>query len=447
MPAEPDETNHSRDDAAPEADDLWDGVPLELESGPGGLQPRSRPIGEETAERPLADLLPPEESPAPARWLARWLLLTGVVAAALALASIAALLLRGVRPAAWRGALLALDGAVIVLVARSFLVAGSSARRVCHRLFGAAGLTAAILLVLGALVQSTRRFLYGEPLSGLLSDLFVFGLLGLAGCTVSLQCLRRRGWACRTAALSALAFLALLALQPFTGYRLFPAAAAWASHPALPGWHWLLALGACGAGITVAQGGLARPRGRRGPWKVLMGVWVVLLVAATALLSLRLGKEFGADGASVRLWRGALCWELAALGPPLLAGLLLAWRSRGPLPLDVGRSSHFAWSLVALGGLAFLALWVPFHLKSGPLELLLVPGGILAAMGGAWYAERHGGWMSSWAVAPTVGFAVAALGSLEELLAFARTAGSPRGGLWGLGVAYLWCPLSVGLLL
>ncbi|MHC4592721.1 MAG: hypothetical protein ACYS8L_08520, partial [Planctomycetota bacterium] len=252
MASEPDEPERLDPDADAGPEGPWDGLPLELEDLDSGSAVSAIPVGEETVERPLAELLPPPGPPPATRWLERWLLLTGAVAVALALASIVACLLPNIRPTAWKAALLAFNGAVVVLVVRSLLVAGTPVHRLCHAVFSVSGIAVGAAVALGSLLRSAIRLVHGESLSGLLTDLCVLGLAGLAGCMVFAQCLRGRSWACRTAAVSVLVFAILAVLQPFTGSALL-------AYPALPlafpggHWPWLVAVGASGAGLVIAR--------------------------------------------------------------------------------------------------------------------------------------------------------------------------------------------------
>ena len=82
------------------------------------------------------------------------------------------------------------------------------------------GLAVAGLVGWVAGVHAVERLFQGEPVRELLSQLFVFGILGLSGTIVFIQCLRSRGWARRTASVAAIMFLAIIVAQPFTGYGL-----------------------------------------------------------------------------------------------------------------------------------------------------------------------------------------------------------------------------------
>jgi hypothetical protein len=444
MANEPDERDRPEPDADAEPESLWEGVPLELEDLGDGSALSTVAVGEETVERPLAELLPPPGAAPATRWLEHWLLLTGAVAVALALASIGTSLLPDIRPAGWKAALLAFNGAVVVLVVRSLLVAGMPVRRLCHGVFSVSGIAVGAAVALGSLLRSAVRFVHGESLSGLLTDLCVLGMAGLAGCMVFAQCLRGRSWACRTAAVSALVFAILAVLQPFTGSALL-------AHPGLPlaspgrHWPWLVAVGASGAGYVLARMVLGTRRSP--PWAswVIKGGWLIALKGVAVLLAVQLAGEFGRTGAALRLWTAAAAWQAAALLPVLLWGVWTSWRQRGDLQSDICESARFAWSLAALAGMACLVLWLPSSLHTSNLELLLVCAGIFAAIAGAWLADKHGAWMIRWALIPTAGVAVAALCALQDLLDLAHRVGPPRSSVWALGVAYLWCLLAAGL--
>ncbi len=424
----------------PEPDD-WDGPAPKSE--PAGT-PAAVVFEDETVERPIVPLRLRAPAGEPARWMARWLLWSGTVACVFAFVAAVTALLAGATPVDWRGPLVAFDGAVLLLLLREFLAAGTPPGLLCRRAFAVAGLAAAVLVLLGVLLRSAAGFVFGVPPGELMTDLFVFGLLGLAGCLVFLQCLRGRGWAARTAALSGLVYLLLLAAQPLTGYRLF------AGPPRVPlaflarYWPVALAPALCVAGLAA----LAESSGRRAVRGVAMaGCWAVAGLLA-GLGARQLAFEFGLPGAAGRLTVLAALWVCAGALPVMLGGIALLWRRRSPVGggrADMYEATGFGTSLVALGALACLALWAPAHLGGDPLALLLVCLGLLAAVAGAWLAETQGDWVSRWALVPGVGLVVATFGALGWLARFARRVGAPHGELWALGTAWLWCPLGLGL--
>jgi hypothetical protein len=427
-------------------EDSWEGLPLQLEGRSRSAGPPSLSVGEETVERRLTDLVgTAPHVGGPDAWLNRWLLLAGIVAMALALASIVAALSLGARPVDWKGPLVAFDCAAIVLIVRSFLAAGTGARVICHRLFSVAGLAAASLVILGALLQSASGFIHGRPRAELLTGLLVFGLLGVAAAMMFVRCLQGRGWACRTASVASAAFVVLLACQPFTGFGVFT------SRPALPLGTLRgaalpsLAIGSCALGLLLMLGGARRSVRHRALLLALAWVWLLLLTAATTLATALLAGSHGAAGASARLWTASVAWASAALVPLLVAGAVLAWFRRGPAPADMHGTTSFVCSLVAVSGLVCLALWAVMRLHSGALPFLLVATGVLAALTGAWLTETSGDWVSRWALVPAVGLAVAMLCAPARLLAFARQVYAPQEGLGRLASAYFWCLLVVAL--
>jgi hypothetical protein len=415
-------------------EDGWEGVPLELEG-----EPPEEP-GEETVERPVSELLPPPPRPVGVRLLSYWMLLSGLTAAALAVGAVAAALACGTRPVAWQGPLLALNGAVVALIVRSFLRAGAPARAVCHRTFGAAGLAVGAAVILGTLLGSAVDFIYGTPFRDVLSRLFVFGLAGLGGSMVFFECLRGRGWACRAAVVSTVIFAALLGLQPYARYALL------GGRPGLPlaflehYWPGGTAAFSCVLGFAVILHGSRREQGRSRLGLALTGAWLAVLLAVVAFLTWQMADHYGPAGATARLSVMAGFWALAALLPPVVVGAAVAWRERGALRADLYGATRFATVMVALGGLACLALWLPTHVRTGGLELFLVPLGVVAGLTGAWLVEKRGDWVSRWALVLALGLALAVLSGLSHLLDFAGA------GLWRLGTAFLWCPVSVGLI-
>jgi hypothetical protein len=453
MPGEPQEEQNR--DAEParrasgsaesEAGGLWEGMPLTLEGTALAEGPASLPPGEETVERPLAELLPAEAVPPSARWLSRWLLLTGLVAAAQAVAAVGAALLSGTRAVAWRGPLVAFDGAVVLLVLRAFLVAGFPLRTVLHRTFGLAGMTACAVLTLGAGLRALGRLVRGEALPGQMAGLLLFGLIGLASGAVFLECLRGRRWACRTAALSFVTLGLLLAAQQWMGYGEPLAGPAGAA--ALTARHWPASLAAalCAVGFVVAWDGLRRWDGARRLALVLAAVWLAALLGVAWFLGWRLAWEFGWPGACWRLSLTALAWAAAGFAAVLVPGLALAWRRRGPLAADATAATGFAWTVAALTGLIGLALFLPLRPAAGALELSLVVTAAACAVATARLAQADADWMSRWAALPMAGAAVVFLASLGRLQVLARSAWP--GGLSALGVTGAWCPLAVALAL
>jgi len=432
-----------RDNRNPE--DLWNGLPLRLEGHEAPSRIPAVSAGEETVDRPIADLLPPAVPPPPTRggvWLSVWLTLTGVVAGLLAFASIVLAFLTAEAAGGWKGPLVAFDCAVIIFVVRSFVVAGMAPAVVCHHVFSVAGLGAASLAIFGSVLSASAGFIYGSPPPELLTNLFVFGALGLAGCMIFAQCLQGRSWACRAAAVSSLVFVILLVLQPFTEYALLT------NRPALFPAHlercWLLSLVVCfGAAGHLHLRRLARRSGRRGTVLAAAYLWLAAAAVALALVVGQLIARYGAAEASAGLWKVSVVWSGAAFAPLLLAGLAQAWRRHGSLRGDLYAATGFACSLTALGGLVALALWLPLHWHAGQLEILLVAAGAVAMIAGVWLIESGDYWATRWGLLPAVALAVAAAAALGPLLVFVRDMDAAREDLWRLGAVFLWCSLVV----
>jgi len=218
MPDEP--QSHAHAESQADGSDAWQGLPLQLEGTPGE---EDTPLsGRDT----VAQTLPPQRPPAVCRSapLAHALLLwSGMPALALALAALTATALQGVLRVDWRGPLLAFDAAVVLLVLCGLAAAGVPAARLCRRFAGVAGLAVAALTVLGTLLHAIDEFIHGAPPASMLPEALAFGLLGLGGCVVFVEFLRDRGWAYRTAAAAAAAFVPLAVLR--MGQTTAPAAA------------------------------------------------------------------------------------------------------------------------------------------------------------------------------------------------------------------------------
>ncbi len=503
MPEEP----HAADGPCPEpdegADEHWQGMPLALDRGHLD-EDRSIPPGEETVERPLAELLPAETPTAGARWLARWLLMTGSLALAMAGSAIVLALLRGARPVAWREPLLALYCAIIVLVVRSFLTGGVPAPLVCRRVLAVSGLATAALATFAVVLRSTGQFIHGVPLSQVLTELLAFGILGLAGCAIFFECLRERAWACRTVAAATAVFL-LICIRWGAG-----AGATWREAVDWSTDNRAAAAMAAGAGL-LAAGCLvvSRGRGRAGSsgrrlWSLSAGASILVLLLAAATLAWDAAMRHGAGRAAVQAARVATLCGAAGLAPLLLGGLVLSWRRRGPLSQDLRDATGLAWSLVTVAGatglavwllvnageqrlelqlvaaiavtlmvgawlmhrpvlslvaLGLLMVWLPLREDVARLEMVLISAGVLSAMTVAWYGREGRGWVTHWALMPAVALTVAVLCSLQALTAVADQAGSAAwsganasaGGTYlvlrrALAI-FLWCQLSMGLCL
>jgi hypothetical protein len=429
-----------------------DELPFELETQTAAGRRPETAAEDETIERPVAELLLPPVVPVAARRLARWLLFMGAVSAALAGAAIVLGLLQGTHPVGWQGPFLAFCCAVVIFVVCHYVLEGMSLRAACRGVFCVAGLAVAGFVIQHSILRSAVRFIYGAPPPRLLTEFFVFGLLGLAGCVVFVECLRERSWAGRTASLALLVFLALAVFQPLTGYGLF--GRTWAAEArSLSRAAWSLAvLAAAAAGLTVwlerARAAGARPRPRlaaRRMSSAFGALWLLLLAAGAALTAYQLRAGHGLAGASGLLWRTAVACEVVALLPLVLGGMVLAWGRRRRLAADLCDATDFAWVLVALGGLACLIVWIFSYLTQDGLELMLVCAGILCAMIGAWLGATRGDWVSRWALAPTVALTVAVLCSLKGLVELARAGAAGPATPWVAAVAYLWCLVVVGL--
>jgi len=418
--------------------DAWDDLPLQLE----GEEPdRERPTAEDTLDQPIEAPAPPAFLGPAERWTARWLMAGGAGAAALALAALLTALLQGPRPVQWQGALLALDGAIVLLLARVFLAAGTSLPSLSHAVFSIVGIVASGYALQTTVLGSAARFIQGEASPALLTELLVFGLLGLAGLMVFVQCLRNRSWACRTAAVAAVAFVLLCLIQGVGGGSVL----GWS--PAVgglsPGTRWAV-LGACvfpAAALPLAWK-WAKENARLDKRRAAApGFCVVALLVGSMLVARTTTGMHGGPAAVALLWRLSVAWQGLTVLPLAALGLGIAWKDRHTLQADMVESTHFAWLLVVLGGLACLALWLPTGLRAGGgLPTVLVACGVGAVMLGAWLGVTKGDWVSRWSLLPAVLLAVAAFASLDALLGLRG-----RGGPWAPVVGFLWCSLAVGL--
>jgi len=447
MSGEPDERHQDR--SGPD-ENIRQSVPLELTGESGdGARPVAPPEGATRA--PPREVLPaPPEIGAGARWLSRWLLFTGTSAAALSVASIGLAMRESGGTAAWRGGLIAFDCAVVILVLRSLLMHGVPAGKVCQRLFGGAGVTASALLLQVAWVRAAIGFVRVGPGHDLLAQVFVYGVLGLAGVIVFVQCLRDRPWACRTAAVSAAVLLGMVAAQPFTGYALFHGLPAVGGGSGLRPTTGLAVVAICAAAFTL----LREPVGAEGrrPWalRLLAAAFLLATVAAAALLAARLAEQVarrqGAPHlAGTVLWIAALSWAAAALVPLVVAGADQAWRRRGRLGQDMVDSVHFMWLLVGLGGAGCLALWLPGRWPEGTLQRGLLVCGVLAGMLGAWLGSTRRGWAGRWALLPASGLAAAVICTFPQLIAFARKSSEGVGIVWIVATCTVWSCLVTSL--
>ncbi|MCD6417129.1 MAG: hypothetical protein J7M08_10615 [Planctomycetes bacterium] len=404
---------------------------------------KKRPATDETIESPLARLAPPPSGSPLSRWLARWLLFAGVGPLALAAVAIVISLWHGTHPIEWRGGLVAFDFAIIVLIVRGFAIGGAHVRKICRRVFSLLGLTAGIIVLQVILLRSATRFVYGAPPLEVLSRFFTFGLLGLAGCIIFIQSLRGLGWACRTASISSLVFAILLLVQFLKGSALF------GHHISLPqlvpshSWGGVASAVGCAAALAIfwdwPRHGSLKPLWR---WAI-RGLWLLLLLAASTLVSLRLLRLYDYTTVFQWLWVLSLLWAALALLPVAGLGMALVWRRRRDLETDLLEATNFIWILVVVGALAALAVWAPLRWKEGGIELLLVMIGILSSLVVAWLGTRRRQWFSSWAILPAVGLVVAVMCALSALLDMA----APEGTVWMASTAFLWSVLVVGLAL
>ncbi|MGD2173803.1 MAG: hypothetical protein PVJ27_00225, partial [Candidatus Brocadiaceae bacterium] len=441
MGAEPDDLQPAPEQPEPEEDELlWEDQLLSLAEETETAEARVTP-GEETIERPIAELAGAGPTGPTSLWLARWLLFTGLGGGALAVGAIVVALFHGPKPIGWQAGLLAFDCAVIIFIIRSYLASGTPVRVVCHRVFSAAGLAAAGFAIQTILVRSAVRFIYGEPPPAVLTQFFIFGLLGLAGCIVFLQCLRGVSWACRAAAVSSVVFLALVVLQPLCAGTLFGRQIA--LRGALPAGIGpaMALLAAAAAGFVVFWELQRRPGTSAGPRRIAGAVWGLLLLAVVGYLGGRWWSQHGSGRTFRALWMLSIAWETAALAALVLPGMLLAWGRRRSLQRDMLEATHLVWVLVVLGGLACLALWLPTHLRGGGLGLAVVMMGAGACMVGAWLGASKGDWASRWALLPAAGLVVAVLCALGRVLDLA----APGGALWMALSAFLWSCVVVGL--
>jgi hypothetical protein len=373
------------------------------------------------------------------QWLSRWLLFGGTGALVLAAAAFVLALLHGIEPVSWHGAVLSFDCAVVVLVLRAALLAGVPARSLCHIAFAGLGLVVSAFSLLSVFVRSVLAFIHGAPPTPVLTDLLIFGLLAVAGCTVAVQCIRRTGWACRTAVVSAVVFLLLFARQMASGSAVFGRRIVAAGLPGPGFWLGLVATAACAGAFAMTWDGRSR-----GPRRCLATVaWLSLLSVAAVLLAVGTVQRAGLTPAYTWLWVASVAWNAVALLPPVAAGLLLAWHMRRALSHDIVEATGLLWVLVVLGGLMCLALWLPSRALRAPVELLIVSAGVLTCMVAAWLGASRGDWVSRWAFVPATGLTAGVLCAIGQLLERA----SSTGPLWMAVTAFLWSSLGVGMAL
>lgn len=436
MDEQPDDLEPSE---PPPEQETWDGAPLQLEGERAEAQTHA---AEETLDQPVEGVPPPALLAPLGRWTARWLMAGGAGAAALALVALFTAFLGGPRPGQWQGALLALDTALILLLARVFLVGGLSLKSLSHGIFSTLGIVASGYALQTTVLGSAARFIQGEASPELLSELLVFGLLGLAGLIVFVQCFRGRSWACRAAAVAAVAFVLLCLIQGFRSGVVFGYTPATPDLP--PGSWWpLLAVCVVAAGALPLLWDWARREARLDKRRAAAPALCILVLLAGALLLARTTADVHDGPATVALlWRLSAAWQGVTLLPLAALGLGLAWRNRHTLRTDMVESTRFAWFLVVLGGLACLALWLPTGLSGseGSLPAAVLACGVGAVMLGAWLGATKGDWVSRWSLLPAVLLAVAALSSLDVLLDLRGP-----GGPWGPVVGFLWASLVVGL--
>ncbi|MFO7955516.1 MAG: hypothetical protein R6X33_00240 [Candidatus Brocadiia bacterium] len=436
MDEQPDDLEPSE---LPPEQDTWEGAPVQLE---GQKAEAETPAAEETLDQPVEGVPPPAPLKPFERWTARWLMAGGAGAAALALIALLTAFLQGPRPGQWQGALLALDTALILLLARVFVVGGLSLKSLSHGAFSILGIVASGYALQTTVLGSAARFIQGEASPEFLSELLVFGLLGLAGLIVFVQCFRGRSWACRTAAVAAVAFVLLCLIQGFRSGLVFGYTPA---PPGLPAGAWwpLLAVCVVAAGALPLLWDWARQGARLDRRRVAAPALCTLaLLAGAALLARTTAGVHDAPTAVALLWRLSAAWQGVTLLPLAALGLGLAWRNRHTLRTDMVESTRFAWFLVVLGGLACLALWLPTGLSGsdGSLQAAVLACGVGAVMLGAWLGATKGDWVSRWSLLPAVLLAVAALSSLDVLLDLRGPTGP-----WGPVVGFLWSSLVVGL--
>ena len=436
----PDEPNlPSRSAGETESDALWEGIPLQLERD-------EQALGEDTvtgvAVRPVRPARPFAD-----RLLDLWLLWTGGVGLTFAVGSLAAALLYGIAPAPWRGPLLAFEAAVIILVVRGMLAGGMRAGAVCRRFVGAAGLAVASAMILWTVLRSADRFIHGTPLAALLPNLFVFGVLGAAGCVVFVECLRDRSWAHRTVVLGTAAFVPLVALAAGASHELLSVGMGTLVERLRMQVPALVAAGVCGACLVVSLAALPE-RGRRSRlrWPVA-GLWFVMLLGVVAFQGFLVARTFGLGAACRQLWAAAAAWCAAGLAALVLPGLVACWRRRDPSGGETRRATSFAWSLVAAGGLALLVLRLALGGWAHASEHLPLAAGVLALLVVAWLAVTCGGWTGRWAVPPMAMLMVATMCGLGGLLELGRDMSVRRVAVWSLGATYLWCLVLIGLAL
>jgi len=431
--------------------DPFAGLPLKLDSDDGAEESSDSVIEDETIERPVAELLPPRAAPAEAVWLMRWLLFGGLLSGALVLASIALAVLCGVMPVEWRGPFLAFCCVVAIFLTRYYVAKGVPSRAVCHRVLCIGGLAIAGLVILHSLVRASIRFIDGGSPGSVLGEFFVFALLGIGGCMAFVQCLRERSWANRAISVALLVFIALMALQPFTGYGLLARQPVLELGPLIACLPAIVAVAAFAAGLAlllelthVLPASRHRPVAQRRGHMLLSILWALPLLAATVFFTWQLVARQGTASASGWLWRLAALCQGACLLPLVLEGMVVAWRKRSDLWADMCAATDFGWVLVSIGGLACLIVWMLTH-RGGGLEMLLMCAGIFAGVLGAWLAGTRGDWTSRWALLPWIVLAACAMCSLGYVLDIARNGGWPDTTSWTLALASQWCVVVVGL--
>jgi len=423
------ENEHPR--SGPLDADIWQGLELELDT-----LKRAEDSGATALERAALERAAPEraapERAAPERdldesgvpWLSHWLLLCGVGALALSAGWIETALQTRTEGILWHGALVALFCAVVLLMLRAYLRPGADVGLVCRRVLGGFLLGGSVLVGQLAVARAVLALLQDAPLYGPLA----FGALGVLGAVVSVQCLRGRGWACRLIAVSGPAISIIIGVCALRGGCF--------GLDVIPG----LARHGMSLGVLAACSGvlamLIAVRPSRGRVLAIV-VFTLPLIATLVFLVYGVTRARHPLGAATVMGLLTGLWEIVALLPVLLIGLMRSWRDRGRWQDDMVGATSFGWTVVVTAGVVSLAMLLSAHLRgtAGVDGFLLI--GVLAGMIVAWLGARDRSWAARWGVMPV-------LVGTAALLCMAP----PFAGEALLFVSYtvVWCCVSLGML-
>jgi len=419
---------------ADDVDDLFrEKTPeLSIADGPPGA--------EETIERPIAELIAPEVISAGSRWLTRWLILGGLSAGMLALASIGTAVLEGGRLTEWLG-FLPFACAVLILVIPAYLAGGMPGRFACHGAFSVAGLIAAGLPLMVALLRFATPFIESGRPQAPLAEFVALGLLSLAGLIIFTRCLESHSWACRVASLATAIFLGLV-LVDFVSNFYYLGVPDWLA-PALTGRHWwgmLITVLAAG-GFALSWDWMSKSNGAAAMRILVADLWLLAMIAGAAFAAYTLRRDHGAAEAVRQLWTASAVWEAFILAPLVVAGMSEAGRRRGAFAADMLDTTRFGWLMVTIGALACVALAVPAFARHEMAAPTWMVAAAAAALIGAWLGATKGNWVSQWALIPAVLLEVGLLCGLSSLADAARAGGD----FWFLLVVFLWCCVATAV--